>query len=621
MVGARRRQSLRTGNGPRAATDGLLAEAVRYHRHGRLGQAAALYQRILKADPHHADALHLLGLVRHQGGDQGPAVELIARAIAVDPRKAAYHNSLGLARLALGDAAAAIAAFRAALELDPLLAEAFNNLGNAEQKAGRLDDAVASYDRALALRPDYAEALCNKGRALHGLDDLAPAAGCYRAAIGLRPDYGKAHRFLGDALAEGGRPDEAEASFRRALDLDPDDGEALAALAALEERAGRLEAALVTAERALQINRRDIRAAVVAARCERRLGRPEDGLAQLRRLALEGVDADGRAHVAFELGAALDRLGAYAEAYRAYCDANALAEKSPQARAVDHAATPRLVATLQRTFTPEWVASWTPALAEEDGPAPIFLIGFPRSGTTLLDQILDAHPQLRTMEEKPAIDVVRHAVAAMPGGYPAALASLSPAAIVRLRGVYFSEVARAVDLTPEVLLVDKMPLNTIDVGLIVRLFPKAKLLLALRHPCDVVLSGFMQAFKPNPAMVQFATLGGSATFYAAVMDLWRRYEEVLALAVHRVRYEDLVADLRGETQRMLAFLGLPWDDAVLGYAERAKTRTIATPSYHQVVQPIYARSVGRWRNYRDAFTDVLPILRPSLEAFGYACDD
>ncbi len=131
----------------------------------------------------------------------------------------------------------------------------------------------------------------------------------------------------------------------------------------------------------------------------------------------------------------------------------------------------------------------------------------------------------------------------------------------------------------------------------------------------------MQAFKPNPAMVQFASLEKSASFYAAVMDLWRHYEAVLPLRVHCVRYEDLVADLRAETQRILDFLGLPWDDAVLGYAERAKTRAIATPSYHQVVQPIYARSVGRWHHYRDAFTDVLPILRRSMEAFGYGAED
>jgi len=282
---------------------------------------------------------------------------------------------------------------------------------------------------------------------------------------------------------------------------------------------------------------------------------------------------------------------------------------------------PRLVNTLQRTFTAAWVSTWTPP-APYEGPTPVFLIGFPRSGTTLLDQILDAHPGLTTLEEKPAVDVVRHAVAAMPGGYPSALAGLDAAAISRLREVYFHEVARYADpAAPGRTLVDKMPLNTIDVGLIARLFPNARLLLALRHPCDVVLSGFMQAFKPNPAMVQFTSLARSATFYAEVMGLWRQYEAVLPLTVLPVRYEDLVVDVEGETRRILEFLGLPWNDAVLQYAERAKSRAIATPSYHQVVQPIYTRSVGRWRRYREAFEAVLPLLQPSIEAFGYGDDD
>jgi hypothetical protein len=160
-------------------------------------------------------------------------------------------------------------------------------------------------------------------------------------------------------------------------------------------------------------------------------------------------------------------------------------------------------------------------------------------------------------------------------------------------------------------------LNTIDIGLIHRLFPDARIILALRHPCDVVLSGFMQPFQPNAAMIHFATLADTARFYAQVMELWQAYRAVLPLDVAVIRYEDLVADVAGEARRLLDFLNLPWDDAVLQYAEHARSRAIATPSYHQVVQPIYRRSVGRWRNYGFAFADILPVLVPALAAFGY----
>lgn len=618
MVKPGRTRPQRRALSPAAA---LLSEGLDHHRRGRLAVAARVYKRILKLEPRHAHALHLLGLVQHQQGQQAEARGLIEQAIAADASNAAYHNSLGLVLLAEGDADAAASAFRAALARDPAMAEAFNNLGNALQKGGRLAEAVASYDRALALAPDNAEALCNKGRALHVLDALRPAVEAYRAALKLRPEYLKAWRFLGDALAEGGAVAEAEDSFRRALALAPGDGETLAALAALEERAGRLEEALVTAERALAADGGHVRAAVAAARCERRLGRAEAGLARLRSIAVGALDADGRAHVAFELGASLDRTGAYGEAYLAFCEANRFAAESPQASAVDRNAMPRLITRLRECFTAQGLASWTPPLPTGEGDDPAFLIGFPRSGTTLLDQILDAHPKLVTMEEKPALDAVRTAVAALPGGYPEALAGLEAEDIQRLRRLYFSEAHRYVSVPGGLRLVDKMPLNTIDAGLIARLFPRAKVLLALRHPCDVVLSGFMQAFKPNPSMVQFETLKSSAAFYARVMELWGQYERVLPLAVHRIRYEDLIADFETETRRMLAFLDLPWDEAVLAYAERAKGKAIATPSYHQVVQPIYFRSVGRWCNYRGAFADVLPILEPWIAAFGYAKPD
>ena len=186
----------------------------------------------------------------------------------------------------------------------------------------------------------------------------------------------------------------------------------------------------------------------------------------------------------------------------------------------------------------------------------MFLVGFPRSGTTLLDQILDAHPALTTMEEKDALDQVRRAVDRLPGGYPEALAGLDDAAVDGLRRLYWAEVARHLGDRGGQTLVDKMPLNTIDAGLIYRLFPGRRILLALRHPCDVVLSGFMQAMQPNAAMMLFDSLVSTAQFYAQVMDLWSVYRAVLPLTVLTVRYEDLVADLPGETQRILSFPGL-----------------------------------------------------------------
>jgi tetratricopeptide (TPR) repeat protein len=602
-----------------AQVAGLLAEGLRHHQQGRLVQAASFYRKVLAIEPRQGDGLHLSGLVAHQSGDHARARELIKSAIATDGKQAAYHNSLGVVLLALSAAADAEACFRRALTLDPLYPEAHNNLGNALQQEGRLDEAIAAYDDALETRPDYAEAWCNRGRTLQLADQPHAAAESLRHALALRPDWAKAVRYLGDAEAQIGRRGEAETRYRRALALEPDDAETHGALAALLERANRLDEALAAADEALRRDPRNVRAAVTAARAERRLRRPADALRRLEALDTGGSDPKNCAFVAFERGHLLDRIGEYARAYQAFVEANALLAATPAARSIDRESLPKLIDTLDRRFSRAWVASWTPTPASSS-PAPVFLVGFPRSGTTLLDQILDSHPALATMEEKDALDRARQLVEAMDGGYPDALAGMNAAELEELRRFYFGEVGRHLGELAGRTIIDKMPLNTIDLGLIHRVFPEARILFALRHPCDVVLSGFMQAMKPNAAMVLFDSLASTARFYARVMGLWLRYREVLALSALTVRYEDLVDDFAGQTRQVLEFLDITWDDAVLGYAEHARTRTIATPSYHQVLEPISRGSIGRWRNYAPMFADVLPVLQPFIEAFGYAAE-
>jgi len=607
-----------SGRPPAGGIARLLAEGTKRHQQGDLRKAAACYRQVLQLDPRQPDALHLSGLIAHQGGDHAGALALVRQALAVDARQAPFHNSEGVVLLALDRLAEAEQCFRRALDRDPLYAEALNNLGNALQRQHLLADAVAAYGRAIEVRPGYAEAWCNRGRALH-LDGRAEdAVASLRQALVLRPGWAKALRWLGDALAAAGDRGAAEAAYRDALARDARDAETHAALAALLERGNQLEDALAAADAALHSNPKLLRAAVTAAKVLRRRNDLRAALARLDAVPAAGAPREERAAAAFERGQILDRSGAYAAAYEAFVEGNLLLAEEPAARRIDRAFFPRLIERLRLRFTADWVAGWQPAPSAQAGAAPVFLVGFPRSGTTLLDQILDSHPALTTMEEKDALDQVRRAVDRLPGGYPEALAGLDDAAVADLRRLYWSEVAQHLGDLGGGTLVHKMPLNTIDAGLIHRLFPQARILLALRHPCDVVLSGFMQAMQPNAAMALFDSLRSTAAFYAQVMDLWQHYRAVLPLTFLDVRYEDLVADFPGQTRRILSFLGLPWDDAVLGYAEHAKTRSIATPSYHQVVQPIYRRSVDRWRNYAFAFDDVLPVLQPFIAAFGYA---
>ncbi len=249
----------------------------------------------------------------------------------------------------------------------------------------------------------------------------------------------------------------------------------------------------------------------------------------------------------------------------------------------------------------------------------MFLVGFPRSGTTLLDTILNSHRAIHVVEERPAVRNMRNALERLPGGYPDGLAALDPADLAALRQIYFAELDR--HLEPQdrsAVVVDKLPLNIIEAGLIQRIFPQARFLFAQRHPCDCVLSCFMQNFEVNDAMANFLDLGDAAVLYDKVMTLWQQYRTVLPLAVHTVRYESLVEGFEETLTPLLAFLGVGWDDGVRRYAETASRRGIInTPSYDQVTQPLYTRSLGRWQRYAEQMAPVLPILLPWARRFGY----
>jgi hypothetical protein len=245
------------------------------------------------------------------------------------------------------------------------------------------------------------------------------------------------------------------------------------------------------------------------------------------------------------------------------------------------------------------------------------MVGFPRSGTTLLDTVLRSHPDIVVVEEMPLIERVKTELGQPPTF--ATLDALEPDGILRLRAAYLDELRHHLgDGLKDRLVVDKLPLNLVNAGLIHRVFPEAKFIVALRHPCDCVLSCFMQNFRLNDAMANFLDLKQAARLYDLAMTLWMQYQQKLGLDVGYLKYEDLVLDLRSATEPLLGFLGLKWDDALMNYQETALSRgRINTPSYNQVTQKLYTQASGRWQNYRAQMAPVLPILEPWSEQWGY----
>ncbi len=337
------------------------------------------------------------------------------------------------------------------------------------------------------------------------------------------------------------------------------------------------------------------------------------------------------------LGKAYDANGDYGKAFKVFEKGNQI-QAHIESRLLSENATRRRIEVFKSLFSKEWVGSWSEPLKAPR--TPVFMLGFPRSGTTLLEQILDAHPDVQTMEEPPTMGtVLRQAISWMQAkanldgrlsknmGWKAQwlavmhyMKDFGEEQVARFRDTYFEVVAQELDLRDDSLLIEKMPLDTVDIGLILRLFPNAKFIVSLRHPADCVLSGYMQSFKMNDAMANFLDLDNAASFYKHVMKLLWQYEEIFDLKdrMQYIRYEDLVMDLEGEARKVLGFLGLPWDDAVLNYDEHAKQRgSLATPSYQGVTQKIYDSSRERWRHYAQWMEPVLPHFREAAERYGY----
>jgi hypothetical protein len=254
--------------------------------------------------------------------------------------------------------------------------------------------------------------------------------------------------------------------------------------------------------------------------------------------------------------------------------------------------------------------------ATNDSISPTFLIGFPRSGTTLLDSILRGHSKIDVVEEKPMVEAAKRTLSSPHD--VSFIESLSPSEAQTLRNAYLIELRKYTNLGGKVCIIDKFPLNILNLPLINQTFPRAKYLLAIRHPLDVILSCFMQNFKINPQMANMVSLDQITQFYCIAMQQLTLCEKRYSLSLHTIRYEDLITSFQTTTNSILEYLELEWEPKLADYGSTAKARAIInTPSYSQVVQPLYKTALYRWKNYRSFLEDYYSNVQPWIKRFGY----
>jgi len=592
---------------------------------------APLTERIarehLASEPHSEGALTLLALALQAERRHDEAATVLAQLTRLRPHISPHWNNLGNALRAAGRPADAEHAYRRALDLKPDSALAWLNLGYLALERADFAGARTSLLRTVALAPDSAEARIQAALACYecgdnqAADDLVAGWRTWIGlAAGLRCDLAWV-LFLLDHV------EDAQAMLQ-SLAGDPEHGiRARSRLVTVFERGNRLADARAIAD-ALpppeSLGDADLRRDVAGAQAAL-AARNEDASASrawFENTLRAAKPGDRSPSLYFALARACDRLGDVDAVMRALAAAHQ-AQLRHVAPLVPHLL-PADVCPLERIAphldaAPSWCTDAAFASAPSAETSPIFIVGFPRSGTTMLEQMLDAHPNLRSMDERTHLAELADRIADMPGmRYPDDLGRLDEAACASLRAIYWSRVAETVRLDVGQRLVDKNPLNVLHLPLIRRLFPNARILLALRHPCDVVLSCYMQGFRLPAFVVLCSTLERLARGYANTMRIWDRHAKLLEPTWLSVRYEDVVAEPESALGRVARFIGIDDITPMLAFDAHARRKGhIATPSYSQVVEPLNATAVNRWRRYATHLDPVLPRLRPAMEAFGY----
>jgi tetratricopeptide (TPR) repeat protein len=620
----------------------LFAEALSLHQDGRLAEAEKIYHKVLATQPNHFGSLHLLGVIFHQRGNHAKAVRQIGLALKRDPNNSVALNNRGAALKELKRLDEALASYDRALALQPDYAEALSNRGAALHELKRFEEALASYDRALTLRPDYAEALSNRAATLHELQRFEEALADYDRALKLRPDYAEAFFNRGNSLFARKRYEEAVASYDRALALRPSYAEALLNRGNTLQKLRRFDEALAHYQRALVLKpdlvdaynnmgnmlkeqgqfqeaqkaylealRLDPNAAIVYGNlADWKTFKPGDPhLVAMEALAAkqEGLSTTDRMQLDFALGKAYADLKDYPRSFKHLLAANASKRATIS---YDEAAALNFFDRIEAVFTRDMIA--TKSGGGDASPMPIFVLGMPRSGTTLVEQIIASHPMVHGAGELPTLnDVIP--TARRPDGevipFPEFVPALDASGLSQIGARYVAAVGELLpkgDGAKGERVTDKLPSNYYFAGLIHLALPNAKIIHTMRDPVDTCISCFSKLFTTEQNYAY--DLGDLGRYYKRYEQLMMHWRRVLPQGrILDVRYEDVVADLEGQARRILSYCGLPWDDRCLLFHKT--DRPIRTASATQVRQPIYNSAVGRWRVYEEH-------LGPLLNAFG-----
>ena len=598
-----------------------LAAGLKYYRQGNLAAAEEHFRQVVSRDSSSIHGLNLLGMICVNTGREDEAVQLITRALKIEPADAQAHGNLGLAYQRLGNLDLAERHFRESISLDASKPVVWNSLGNVLREKGQAADAVKAYETTLKVNGNYPECWANLSKALVDLGKYEPAFQAVSRALQIDPTVPDFHNQIAEVYRKGSKFDLAISAYKKSLELDPTLYESMLGLATVYRESEDSEAALAVLNRLIELEPGHAKAYTVLGVLKEQLGEPEAAadcfkksielapdiisphwhlsqikgrkstddeiLAMERFQEISGLSRQDKTHLYFGLGVAYDQQGQADKAFDAWQTANKLkAERFPfdlderrqhRDSIVEHSRV--LAATL------------------EDAPVKevrqlVFVLGMPRSGTSLTDQILSSHTDVSSLGEVGYADEMTVQIKKLTGQlYPAGLSRLDAKGIALLREDFLQKIHASHSNYP--VLIDKTPLNFQHLGLLAEVFPGAKFIHCRRDPMDNCFSIFKLAFADDQDYAHDLTaLGQHYRLYEEMMDAWQEMYSGRILDVH---YEETVADIEGQCGRLVKFLGLNFEPKMLEFY--SSERLVRTPSASQVRRPIYKSSVQAWKKY------------------------
>jgi tetratricopeptide (TPR) repeat protein len=564
----------------------------------RLDEALASFDRAIALKPQYAQALANKGAVLEQLNRLEEARANLERAVALKPHSCEAHYNLANVMRRQGEREQAVARYECALAINPDFAEAHSNLGVVLSDAGEFEQAVARYERALAIMPDFAEAHFNLANALREQDKLDDAVAHYERALAITPDFAAAHCNLGVALKQQGKLAPAVARFEHAVLVRADYADPHSNLAAVWLELGQLTEARRAAERAIELEPK-VPGHYYTLSQIGGFAAGDPWLAAMEELARElpSLPAGDRVKLHFALGRAYADVGRCQSSFEHFVAGNALKRRQI---GYDEAATLAMFRDIRHLFTPDRMSALLGC--GERSEVPVFILGMPRSGTTLVEQILASHPQVFGAGELELLPRLVAGPAELPG-VGGETADLSATTLRRLGAQYL---ARLRPLAPQATrITDKMPANFALVGFIHLALPEARIIHVRRNPIDTCLSCFSTLFTMgHPYTYDLAELGRYYRGYQQTMEHWQK--ALPAGVILDVQYEDMVTDLEAQARRMLEHCCLQWDDVCLSFYKTK--RAVSTASAAQVRRRVYDTSVGRWRAHQGSLQPLLHAL-------------